>query len=108
MSQEVPRGRPLAPAAPSTDPTTASVSPASAELSPGFVVDLDRRLRPGRLHDPTIKAVVFERVHELHHENGLGSRRITKQLAAEGWSVGSSTVTRYLRRPCPVCEVHDD
>jgi hypothetical protein len=71
---------------------------------PGYVVDPDGNLVPGRIWDPHIRGAIFSRIHELRHTTGFGLRRIITALEAEGWHLARSTVWRYLHLPCDVCD----
>jgi hypothetical protein len=78
--------------------------PAATEQLPvAHVVNADGLLIPGRIWDPTIRAFLIAKVHEVRHRTGYGIERIMYALEAEGWHISRQTCWRFLHLPCDQC-----
>jgi hypothetical protein len=84
-----------------------SLAGSLSSLPPGYLVGIDGRLHPARLHDANTRAYFHERCHQLRHDHGLTYRQIIAAFADEGLKISFGSVSNLLRRPCASCSGGD-
>jgi hypothetical protein len=70
---------------------------------PQRFVGIGGKSYPARLRNSRPREYLFDKVHELRHAHRLSQQLIVATLVAEGHKIAQSTVSNYLREPCPDC-----